>query len=131
MQSIYALYQSQLTVNSCNICMNPIILPALLNDPPHRRPIPVQSSPPSKYFNLSGCLKIIINSWFNTVLCSEHQFFVIQFDPDISVCSLTQKCLHLHEVITCSLTAADSQCINPSSSSSSSSFLLIDHVMLL
>ena len=32
-------------------------------------------------------------------LCTGHQFFVIQFDPDMSVCSLTQKCLHLHEVI--------------------------------
>ena len=45
-------------------------------------------------------------------LCSEHYFFVIQFDPDMRVCSLTQKYLHRQEVIACLLTAADIQGIN-------------------
>ena len=51
--------------------------------------------------NIFTCL--VAWRWLSTLdlilfLFSGHQFFEIRFDPDISVCSLTQKCLHLHEV---------------------------------
>ena len=82
--------------------------------------------------NISTCLiawRLLSTLGLILFLFSGNHFFVIQFDPDISVCSLTQKCLHLHEVIACSLTAADGQCINPSSCSSFSSLLFFLLIM--